>query len=216
MSHDSFIDESDLHFKIPSGMIISGPSNSGKTQLLLRILDNYRDIFSPVPEAIVYCYGEYHSFIPKLKSQGIHICSGVPAEGLLENLPRPYLLILDDLMLTLNERTLSELFTKRAHHQNFGVIFITQNLFERVLRVARNNSQYIILMRAPNAVLQIRNLGAQLFPGQLSYFMDAYRKATEKPYGYLVLDLHAGSLPSLRLRTHIFPDDSEKIIFTPI
>jgi len=210
------INEEDLRFKIPFGMIISGPSNSGKTQLLLRILDNVNELFTPLPETIVYCYGEYHSFIPKLESKGVQIFSGLPSDGQLANLPRPFLLILDDLMLTLNEKTLSELFTKKAHHQNFGVIFIAQNLFERVLRVARNNSQYIILMRAPNAVLQIRNLGAQLFPGQLAYFMDAYRKATHDPYGYLVLDLHAGSLPSLRLRTKIFPDDREKIIFTTI
>ena len=95
------------------------------------------------------------------------------------------------------------------------MIFITQNLFEKSLRVARNNSQYIILMRAPNAVLQIKNLGTQLFPGQLPYFLDAYRKATEKPYGYLVLDLHAASPPILRLRANILPGDDEKIIFIP-
>jgi len=213
---NSTINEADLRFKIPCGMIISGPSNSGKTQLLLRILDSVNELFTPVPKAIIYCYGEYHSFIPQLESKGIQIFSGLPSNDQLSNLPRPYLLVLDDLMLTLSELTLSELFTKRAHHHNFGVIFITQNLFEKTLRVARNNSQYIILMRAPNAVLQIRNLGAQLFPGQLVYFMDAYRKATEEPYGYLILDLHAGSLPSLRLRTKIFPDDPEKIIFTAI
>jgi len=212
----SSINEEDLRFKIPFGMIISGPSNSGKTQLLLRLLDSANQIFTPVPETIVYCYGEYHSFIPKLESKGVKIFSGLPSDEQLANLPRPYLLVLDDLMLTINEKTLSEIFTKKAHHHNFGVIFITQNLFERTLRVARNNSQYIILMRAPNAVLHIRNLGAQLFPGQLAYFMDAYRKSTEEPYGYLVLDLHAGSLPSLRLRTQIFPDDGEKIIFAKI
>jgi len=216
MSSFESINIDELKFKIPFGMIISGPSNSGKTQLLLRILDSANELFTPEPEAIIYCYGEYHSFIPKLESQGIKIFSGLPSDEQLVNLPCPYLLVLDDLMLTLNESALSELFTKRAHHQNFGVIFITQNLFEKTLRVARNNSQYIILMRAPNAVLQIRNLGTQLFPGQLAYFLDAYRKATQEPYGYLVLDLHAGSLPSLRLRTKIFPNDSEKTIFTTI
>ena len=195
-------------------MIISGPSNSGKTQFLIRLMENAGHLFSPTPKTILYCYGEYHSFIPGLENRGIKICSGIPTEEQLEQLPRPHLLVLDDLMLTVSEKTLSELFTKKAHHRNFGVIFVTQNLFERVLRVARNNSQYIVLMRAPNAVLQIRNLGSQLFPGKLDYFLDSYRQATEQPYGYLVLDLHAGSLPILRIRTNIFPDN-EPTIFVP-
>jgi hypothetical protein len=117
-------------------------------------------------------------------------------------------------MFTITEKTLSEIFTKKAHHQNFGVIFITQNLFEKNLRVARNNSQYIVLMRAPNAVLQIRTLGSQLFPKLLPYYLSSYEKATHKPYGYLLLDLHAGSNPVLRVRTNIFPSE-ERVIFTP-
>jgi len=118
MSSFESINVEDLKFKIPFGMIISGPSNSGKTKLLLRILDSVNELFTPEPSAIVYCYGEYHSYIPKLESKGFKIFSGLPSDEQLVNLPRPYLLVLDDLMLTLNELTLSELFTKKAHHQN--------------------------------------------------------------------------------------------------
>lgn len=206
--------EGDLKFKIPFGMIISGPSNSGKTQFLFRVLENSVDLFEPVPNTILYCYGEYHRFIPGLESKGIKTCSGFPTDELLNSLKKPYLLVLDDLMLSVGEKTLSEIFTKRAHHQNFGVIFVTQNLFEKSMRVARNNSQYIVLMRAPNAQLQIRNLGSQLFPGQLNYFLDAYRQSTIKPYGYLFLDLHAGSDPFLKVRTNIFPGE-ERSVFIP-
>lgn len=70
-------------------------------------------------------------------------------------------------------------------------------------------------MRAPNSALSIRNLGVQLFPRQLDYFLHAYRDATAKQYGYLVLDLHAASDPLLRLRTNIFEEDEEKIIYIP-
>ena len=219
MSSFETINVDDLKFKIPFGMIISGPSNSGKTHFLLKLLKYSEQLFKPIPKTILYVYGEYHSFIPELESEGIRICAGMPTDDMLSELPRPFLLVLDDLMLIVRENTLSELFTKKAHHQNFGVIFVTQNLFEKSMRVARNNSQYLVLMRAPNAVMQIRNLGAQLFPGQLQYFLDAYRQATLLPYGYLVLDLHAGSSPLLKVRTNIFPEESEiekqRTVFIP-
>ena len=148
---------------------------------------------------------------------------GQPSDQMINSLPKPAILILDDLMLSLPERWLSDMFTKRSHHEQFSIILLCQNLFEKALKVARVNSQYICLMRSPSAQLQIRNLGTQLFPRQLAYFIDAYKKATEQPYGYLFLDLHAASNPLLKLRTNIIEQDSDSvsifqspIIFTPI
>ena len=210
------IDEKMLKIRIPSGMIISGPSNSGKTRFVLRLLKQTDELFDPPPKAIVYCYGAYHSYIPELERSGVIVCSGVPTDELIRAQPRPFLLILDDLMYQINEKSLSEIFTKRAHHEGFSVIFITQSLFEKSLKVARNNAQYIVLMRAPNAALQIRNLGSQLFPRQLPFFLDAYRQATNKPYAYIFLDLHPAShSASLKVRTNIFPDDKERTLFIP-
>uniref|UniRef100_A0A183C280 UBX domain-containing protein n=1 Tax=Globodera pallida TaxID=36090 RepID=A0A183C280_GLOPA len=70
------------------------------------------------------------------------------------------------------------------------------NLFERKIKVARQNAQYVVLMRSPNSVLAVRNLGVQLFPRQLGYFLDAYRQATSQPYGYLMIDMSASSDPT--------------------
>ena len=69
-------------------------------------------------------------------------------------------------------------------------------------------------MRAPNAALHISTFGVHIFPKQLNYFLDAYRQATSEPYGYLVVDMHAGSHSALRLRTNIFPGD-DKTVFIP-
>jgi hypothetical protein len=208
------VKENDLKFKIPSGMIISGPSNSGKTQFLLKLLENADNLFSPKPKCIVYCYGEYHPYIPKLESAGVRVYAGVPSEDLLANQPKPFLLCLDDLVYQIQEKTLSDIFTKKAHHQNYCVILLTQHLFEKKLRVARNNAQYLVLMRAPNAVLQIRNLGSQLFPGQLTYFLSAYDQAVKENYGYLLLDLHASSNKLLKLQTSIFPGE-QRAVYLP-
>lgn len=145
----SFTSE-ELKFRLPFGMIISGPTCSGKTSFLLRLLDNCMEMIEPPPRQILYAYGEYHEHIPKLERAGVTVHAGVPSDDLLRECERPLLLILDDLMNVASERYISDLFTKKSHHQRIGVIFLTQNLFEKSLKVARNNSQYIVLMRAPN------------------------------------------------------------------
>jgi hypothetical protein len=211
---DSIVYENDLKIKIPFGSLIGGPSNSGKSELVYKLLDNL-DLFIPLPKAVLYSYGEYNSMVPKLEAKGFYVNSGMPSDDLLAKLPRPYLWVMDDMMTQVNEKTLSEIFTKRNHHRNFGVIFITQNIFEKSLRVSRQNSQYIFLTRAPNSLLSIKNLGLQLFPRNLNYFLDAYEKACKKLYGYLLIDLHPSSDSSLKLRTNIFPEE-ERCIFVPI
>jgi hypothetical protein len=200
------VSDSDLKFRMPFGAVVSGPSSSGKTTWLMRFLEHHREMIEPAAKSVLYAYGEYHSHVPALENAGIATHPGLPDDETLRRMEKPLLLIMDDLMLTSSEDYLSNLFTKKSHHQNIGVMFLTQNLFDKSLKVARNNSQYIVLMRAPNAALGIRTLGSQLFPGKVPFFLDAYNKSTERPYGYLLIDMHASTDPALRLRTNIFPD----------
>jgi Ni2+-binding GTPase involved in maturation of urease and hydrogenase len=46
------INEDDLKLFIPSGIVVSGPSSSGKTQLVLKILEHAESLFHPPPKAI--------------------------------------------------------------------------------------------------------------------------------------------------------------------
>lgn len=46
------IKEEDLKLFIPSGIVVSGPSSSGKTQLVLKILEHANALFHPPPKAI--------------------------------------------------------------------------------------------------------------------------------------------------------------------
>jgi len=214
MEIPSFNDK-DLKLKLPFGMVITGPSSSGKSTFLHKFIMEASNLIEPVPKSILYCFGEMSSLVPILQKSGVSVYSGVPPEDLIKRMPKPLLLVLDDLLLSIDEKYLNQLFTAKSHHQNFAVVFVTQNLFDRKIRVARQNSQYLVIMRSPNAILSVRNIGVQLYPRQLDFFLDAYRQATLKPYGYLLLDMHAGSDPLFKLRTNIFKDDEEKIIFTP-
>jgi hypothetical protein len=44
--------------------------------------------------------------------------------------------------------------------------------------------------------------------------MSAYEQAVGNNYGYLILDLHAGSNQLLKLQTNIFPGEA-RVIFAP-
>lgn len=192
-------------------MVVSGPSSSGKTTWLKKFIANVDRMVQPVPKQIVYAYGQYHEYVSQFERMGITTFPGIPDDEFLQSCQKPLLLILDDLMTMTSEKYLSDLYTKKSHHENIGVVFLSQNLFDKNLKVARNNSQYIVLMKAPNSALGIRTIGSQLFPGQLTFFMDAYRRATEYPYGYVLLDMHASSNPLLRLRTNIFPGEVQTV-----
>uniref|UniRef100_A0A914LNA5 Uncharacterized protein n=1 Tax=Meloidogyne incognita TaxID=6306 RepID=A0A914LNA5_MELIC len=98
------------------------------------------DLIDPKPISILYCYGEMSSIVPVLQRSGVNVYGGVPTEEILKRYPKPLLLILDDLLLTIDEKYLAELFTKKSHHQNFAIIFVTQNLFEKKIKVARQNA----------------------------------------------------------------------------
>ena len=115
--------ELDLKFKAPFGMIISGPSSSGKTTFLLRFLNEYQTLMQPIPKSILYCYSEYHDRIPMLQSGGVTIHQGLPDDQIIESLAKPALLILDDLMLNASEEYLTSLFTKKYIIKTLALYF---------------------------------------------------------------------------------------------
>jgi hypothetical protein len=156
------INKDDLKLFIPSGIVVSGPSSSGKTQLVLKILEHADALFHPPPKAIgkyrkiainhnflVWGYGEFSNLIPELERQGVIVCSGMPSDELIKSVPKPCVVVLDDLMGEVEPKRLADAFTKKAHHNNFTVIFLSQNLFDKAMRVPRSNAQFIFLMRAP-------------------------------------------------------------------
>ena len=82
------LDEKDLKIKLPFGMIVSGPSTSGKTTFMLHLLDQSNEMFIPSPTKILYAYGQYNSIIPKLQAKGIIVQEGVPSEEIIDALQK--------------------------------------------------------------------------------------------------------------------------------
>jgi len=77
----------------------------------------------------------------------------------------------------------SNLFTKGSHHRNVSVLYLTQNLFHK------NKDMRTILTRTTWDAGQFAILARQMYPSESKFATEAYRDATERPFGYLFVDL---------------------------
>ncbi len=125
------------------------------------------------------------------------------------------LIVLDDLMSQCsNDPRVADLFTRGSHKRGISVLYLTQNLFPpgKLSRTISLNSHYMLIFRNPRDSLGVTTLAKQMFPKHTNYLMEAFHDATNKPYGYLLIDCHQLTLENLRLRTNILPGERQ-IVF---
>jgi hypothetical protein len=159
----------------------------------------------PQPAKVMYCYGEYQPVFAKYPS--VIFNEGLPDISEFTG-KEPTLLIIDDLMQETND-TVANIFTKISHHRNVSVMYITQNLFpkNKHARTISLNSHYLVLFKNPRDAGQFAILARQMYPNGSKFAIEAFKDATEQPYGYLLIDLKPDTDEKHRLRTNIFPGE---------
>ena len=73
------------------------------------------------------------------------------------------------------------------------------------------NSHYLVLFKNPRNVGQFSILARQMYPSGFKFAEEAYRDATERPFGYLFVDLKPPQDEWYRLRTNIFPGEMQYV-----
>ena len=195
----------------PFTMIIAGPTGCGKSFFVRDLLQYKREMFSTVPDKIIWFYGIYQPLYDE-----------IPEVTFVEGLPTNYrsylgantLFVIDDLMSECgSDKRLTHLFTKGSHHLNLSVIFITQNFFHKgkEMREISLNVHYIMLCKNRRDLSQIMHLGKQLFAGKTKYFQEVYEDSTRLPYSYLFIDLRSETPEEMRLRTNILPHQTQYV-----
>ena len=193
-----------LKFLHPFTATISGPTGCGKTQFTFKLLENAVQMIDPPPSKVWYCYGEYQPLFSKYPY--VIYNEGLPDITQFDG-KEPILLVIDDLMQETND-TVAKIFTKVSHHRNMSVLYITQNIFPKNThsRTISLNSHYLVLFKNPRDAGQFTTLARQMYPNSSKFAVEAFKDATDEPYGYLLIDLKPDTNERLRLRTNIFPD----------
>ena len=142
--------------------------------------------------------------------------SGLPQEDELQEISQrktdsQNCIVIDDLMVELNNNPkLEKLWTVYSHHYNLTIVYLTQNFFEKgkAARSISLNTSYFCIFRAFRDVLQIQHFAREAFPDKTKLFMQAYKLATSKDYGYLLVDLESKKDSRFHLRSNVFPGEN--------
>ena len=122
------------------------------------------------------------------------------------NKKRKILIVFDDLITDiLSNKKLNPIVTElfiRCRKLNISLVFITQSYFA-VPKNIRLNSTHYFVMKIPNKreLQQIEfNNSSDI---DFQNFINLYKKCTEKPYSFLVIDTTLASDNSLRFRKNL-------------
>ena len=155
----------DVRFAHPFTCVVFGPTGSGKTELVAKLIKNISEMMVPAPKKIVWCYGEWQKRFEKIRD--VEFIEGLPPKDTFDGREKG-LVIIDDLMNETN-RSVTDLFTKGSHHRNISVIYIVQHLFNKGKehRTISLNSHYIVVFKNPRDSSQIIHLTKQAYPSRL-------------------------------------------------
>ena len=206
-------------------MCISGPSRSGKTTFIKKLLFNLEEMYvaGEAPKRIMYCYTVEQPMYSEMKEHIPHIVfhKGLPSlEDITEMIDGSHnMIILDDMVTKLQKsEEILDMFTLGSHHHQISIIYLTQNIFYqgRHGRTIALNTQYLVLFKNPRDSSQITYIARQIFPKSSQALTEAYRDSTESVnYGYLFIDLTQQCREDLRMRSNVTPDQYT-VVYRPL
>ena len=200
-------------FPSPVNMMLCGPSQSGKSTFLIKLIENRETMFEKLPDKILIAYKSWQPLYEKIKDKA-DFTEGLPDPGTVKSMcedSNHCLLVLDDLMAEASQSKDCEIYsTVGSHHWGLTVITLSQNVFYqgKHSRTKSLNTHIFVLFRNLRDKTQYGNLAKQAFPGKVKNFMEILEDCLKKPYGYLVLDCYPRTEDIFRLRTSVLPGET--------
>ena len=186
-------------------MCVSGPSQYGKTEFVLRLLRQKDEMFHTPLNSVLWCYGIRDATLQStLRDRGYKMMWGLPKE---QDIEPNSICVLDDL-LTESEtsKEVTNMCIRAAHHKPCFIVMISQNLFPggKDARTRSLNTHYYVIFKNPRDKLQFETLARQISPNHIKDLLAVYEDATRNAHGYLFIDFTQECPDELRYRTNIF------------
>src|SRR5271156_5125056 len=125
----------DFHFRTPTIINLCGTSHSGKTEFILKLIENQERLFIPNVKRVVFVYAENQpSLFERVRKA---YPETVFIEGLNELQSKveftssiPTLLVLDDIgHESGSSEYVLQLAVRESHHKNITVIYVQHNIY---------------------------------------------------------------------------------------
>ena len=206
----------------PYRILIIGGSGSGKTNALLNLINEQRDIDNIYLYAKDLGKSKYKYLIKNRENAGIkHVndsnafieCSNT-MDDIYENVnnynptrKRKTLIIFDDMIAgIMTNKKLQEIIRElfiRCRKLNISLVFITQSYFS-VPKDVRLNSTHYLIMKINNKK-ELQNIAINHSAG-IDYkdFIKIYKECTKESFNFLTIDTTLPSSNPLRLRKNLF------------
>ena len=214
----------DLRIVWPYSLLLCGPTGCGKTTWIVELLIHHEELCTHTPKKLIWIYQvEQSDLFETIRDiwfpYQCDFVDGFP-EDLLTCLVQTSdcgsLCIFDDVMNEVSSNSMvSKLFTCGRSHLGCSLVLILQNIFPKGTqsRTISIYAQYQVLFRTPRDSLQISIFACQLCPHNSKGFLEIYKRATQRPYGYLFCCFTQSSLDEIRYRTNILPNEYPSIVY---
>ena len=173
-----------IQWSAPSCTIIAGPSNSGKTSLLTKILIHKNNLLTTQNLKTILFFNQEQEIYKSWYDSGIinHSQKGIPSISDFQDITNFYsegngaIVIFDDLggEVSSNLHFFEHIFVVLSHHLNLTVFLVVHNLFEKSLRKISLNTNRFIITANYRDKSQIGFLSRQAFPKSKNFLTSVY------------------------------------------
>ena len=206
----------------PYRILIIGGSGSGKTNALLHLINEQKDIDKMYLYAKDLSESKYEYLIKNRENAGIkHVNDGnafIECSNTMDdvyesindynpNRKRKILIVFDDMIADIMtnkkfEAIIKELFI-RCRKMNISLVFITQSYFSVPKDMILNSAHYFTM--EINNKKELQNIAINPSADiDCKDFMKIYRECTKEPYNLLTIDTTLPSSNPLRFRKNLF------------
>lgn len=209
-------------FAQPTQLLISGPTKSGKTSLVTKILQNREVMFEPVAAKVYWFYTMLNSITPVQEAlSDVEFIEGIPdydfiSTKIVDNTPK--ILVMDDMQDVISTAKgatdMTKIFTRLSHHSDVSLIFLVQDMYynPKMRRITNQCENLIVMANGSGIMGQVGHFASQ--QGLNAQFVKDYCLQNVRDlssHGYLLIS-NGANVGVDRVRTNILPGE-ENIIF---